>query len=1191
MNLNDDQKNDATGGATSEPTDPELLGCESLNVWIDRLRDQSTLIETADKFDTADESVDEGMLTLAAQLWQVGHHVAEGTTSDFESDPSDDSLPQIEGYVLKRIIGRGGMGVVYSAVDPQLSRNVAIKVLPSSVVGTERAQKRFKMEVQVAAQLDHPAIVPIYEYGEYAGGLYYAMKEIDGIDLAVKLATPHSNECGPRIEPADRKYRQWVAEIGKQIADALAHSHEHGVIHRDVKPANILIDRNGAPCLADFGLARINATDPLTLDSDLVGTVLYMSPEQVNGTSGVHESSDIYSIGLTLYELITLEPAINCDSFSSALKQISEGRIQKPSVRTPSLERDLETIILKSIALEPAARYESAAALSEDLQRFLDLMPIKARRATIAIRFNRWVRRNSRWVIGLSCLAILSFLIVFVVAIQSAKRSAVDATTIREQAATLVDVSATELLSRGDVQGAQRSYREAERLAQTEAQRLKQQRRLAAIDHWFPQPNLKRTFEGALLARLSGNQRLVRRDDGSSHGCYLVAEDNSVRKLFATERRIEFAIADSLGTRVAIVICDRTNRNAELKLYDIELDHLSSLATSDWRINRVWFGPENKQLVFTGWDGSIASCDLDNIGLGNHKDSTHRVEFPTSTNGTSWVYAGSISADRRFAAMAINPGKLVAYSVPDLNPVWEEPVQLSGLYVDSTLTMSRTGKWTAMGTDAEGVRLWHTPTQTEHVIKNNIAGRPTSIQFSSDESIMVVGDNHGMVLVWELPKAANQESVISRRGETMRHSSAIKSIRVIENDMLLVNAGDFVQGWRIGDNLPMTPKISMDQVISNVSWDGGSTLKLTATGRNATSEWHCQLPASLSVLHQNKGSLVSINSRDRLIHLIIQDPMRRSFPAPVQNVVSAGRVEEVVTPAVDYANAAILDAKENRLAYVTNADGKVRINVRELGTLIESGPPIEIDFLANRLQLNFDATKWIANDFNEKVVVGNVQTGEIECQLIHPNWIVDAIFVDDNLLASICWDQRLRIWDQRGSELHQFEFDHRPNVLSASGHMMIVAVRDSLYGYAPAENKRTWTQTFFVRHHGELVDRIEISPTQSSWLTCSQSGANRLWTKTGELISEFRCETPVSFATFSTDGHWLATLDEVGNVQLRDAMTGELMAPVLRGRTAVTHLHWSDRGLCLGGNQNSEFWISQLSLPDAWQSSERINAK
>lgn len=286
-----------------------------------------------------------------------------------------------------RELGRGGMGIVYEAVQEPLGRRVAVKVLPRHALGDSASRRRFLREAQVVARLEHPNIVPIHAVGEQDGLPYYVMALVDGRGLDHLLADPSAL---PELGSAERT--RLIARLGLQAAEALDYSHGQGILHRDIKPANLLLDASGTLWLADFGLAKLADDLSLTRTGELPGTLRYLAPECLHDEADAR--SDLYSLGLTLYEL-----AVGCPAFAELnrarlLRQIESARVVAPRQLVPTLPRDLETIILKAMAYDRSARYATASALAEDLRRFLDDRPILARRATPAERLARAIRAN-----------------------------------------------------------------------------------------------------------------------------------------------------------------------------------------------------------------------------------------------------------------------------------------------------------------------------------------------------------------------------------------------------------------------------------------------------------------------------------------------------------------------------------------------------------------------------------------------------------------------------------------------------------------------------------------------------------------------------------------------------------------------------------------------------------------------------
>jgi len=314
---------------------------------------------------------------------------------------------QLGDFQIVRQVGRGGMGIVYEAVQQSLGRRVALKVLTPDVAGCDEQVRRFRQEAAAFAKLHHTNIVPIFGIGEAEGLHFYAMQFIDGITLARAIAerarTQASELHAERLGVGMDFFRN-AAQLGHDVADALAHAHQQGIIHRDIKPGNLMLE-GSTVWITDFGIAKLTDETSQTRTGMLLGTLRYMAPEQFNGQTDAR--SDIYSLGLTLFELVALHPAFPDATHATLIK--SKLNQTPPRLRSfrPDIPPDLETIILKACATDAAARYPTAAALTEDLQRFLDDRPILARRATSLERVSRWARRNPS-VAGLSFAVVSS---------------------------------------------------------------------------------------------------------------------------------------------------------------------------------------------------------------------------------------------------------------------------------------------------------------------------------------------------------------------------------------------------------------------------------------------------------------------------------------------------------------------------------------------------------------------------------------------------------------------------------------------------------------------------------------------------------------------------------------------------------------------------------------------------------------
>jgi serine/threonine protein kinase len=359
------------------------------------------------------------------------------------------ALGQLGDFRLLREIGRGGMGTVYEAVQISLDRRVALKVLPFAASLDAKQLQRFKKEAQAAAHLHHTNIVPVHAVGAERGVHFYAMQLIEGQNLAalieelrgqttsspsrgsrspsaVVLTSPDLPPAPPgAVTPTTRpvlwdqlttqrtgghpEFFRAVVRLVVQAAEALDYAHGMGVVHRDIKPANLLVDERGNLWITDFGLAQFHADVGLTGTGDLLGTLRYMSPEQVAGRrTAVDHRTDVYSLGATLYEVLARRPLHDGADRATLLHQILNDEPQPPRSVDRSIPVELETIILKAVAKEPEERYATAGELVADLRRFLEDRPVLARRPSFREQAWKWARRHRSLVTSLVVALLLS---------------------------------------------------------------------------------------------------------------------------------------------------------------------------------------------------------------------------------------------------------------------------------------------------------------------------------------------------------------------------------------------------------------------------------------------------------------------------------------------------------------------------------------------------------------------------------------------------------------------------------------------------------------------------------------------------------------------------------------------------------------------------------------------------------------
>jgi hypothetical protein len=356
------------------------------------------------------------------------HRAANGATRNWPEAEraqlaTEIGFVSIPGYQIESVLGRGAFGVVYKATQSGLNRIVALKMLIAGPYASSAARARFLLEAESVAALEHPHVVKVFAFGEEGGHPYLAMEFLPGGTLDERI-----RKGGPL--PAKE-----ATELLAKLAGAVAHAHSHGVVHRDIKPLNVLLTDEGEPRLTDFGLAKVGRADQnLSVTGQVLGTPAYMAPEQAAGK--VHEvgtAADVYALGAVLYDVLTGRPPFVGDSVAVTLQQVLSEEPQRPRTLIASIPPDLETICLKCLEKDPKKRYATAQTVADDLNHFLSGEPITARPARSLERAAKWVKRNKGLTVA-AATVILALAVGSAVAIGFGVQSSRDAERAKEEA-------------------------------------------------------------------------------------------------------------------------------------------------------------------------------------------------------------------------------------------------------------------------------------------------------------------------------------------------------------------------------------------------------------------------------------------------------------------------------------------------------------------------------------------------------------------------------------------------------------------------------------------------------------------------------------------------------------------------------------------------------------------------------------
>ncbi|MEN0068349.1 MAG: serine/threonine-protein kinase [Myxococcota bacterium] len=623
------------------------LGLSAVEDWVAAADDDPATVSVADLRRSLTQLHDE---ILGRTTPALTPREAESTFFDDTDDGSPDASPrmphQIGRYVIVREIGRGGAGVVYEAIDPDLQRHVAVKVLLAGDFAQARDQQRFLNEARAVAQLDHPHIVKILELDRHEGRAWYAMDLVEGPNLLQHLRTK------------GRLPWRTAVRLAASLAQALHHAHGQGLVHRDVKPNNVLLEADLEPRLTDFGLALFtgeSAHSRLTRTGQVLGTPSYMSPEQANGElHRIGPSTDVYGVGVVLYEALTGEVPFRGDRPLSIIAAVVEGRVTPPRQLVSGIPRQVQHTVLKAMQVDPMDRYPDAQQLAEDLERCLRGEPIVAAPPTLGDQL-RWFIRRNRTEVGIlaTTLGIVLLILVGSTAVVGA-RSVRQTNLVEAEAETAlhsVMARIEELESEGRVEEAEQSWQTfARRPAHRGTQALvagwwwraehlaglgDEPGQIAALGMAFASAERSLEQEQALLrlatevrqqGRLERLPRIVETLQGRSPRLSRSPELRLLmRDAFLSERRVDeaFAVAESPEASVLRALGQATRTG-----------HRATRAIP-------WTGPDGALLL---WSEDVSPLVVDaaaNLPVVRRFEGVNwggdQVVLPTNRRGTFWI--------------------------------------------------------------------------------------------------------------------------------------------------------------------------------------------------------------------------------------------------------------------------------------------------------------------------------------------------------------------------------------------------------------------------------------------------------------------------------------------------------------------------------------------------------------------------
>jgi eukaryotic-like serine/threonine-protein kinase len=1012
-------------------------------------------------------------------------------------------LPRAFGaYELLEEIARGGMGIVYRARQRAAGRIVALKVLATGHFASPEFIRRFRTEAEVVATLDHPNIVPTYEVGELEGHPFFSMKFVEGGSLAGRIAALKS-------PIANRE----AAELLAKLARAVHYAHQRGVLHRDIKPGNVLLDTHGEPHLTDFGLAKLVEKDStLTHTMAMLGTPSYMSPEQARGEAKqLTTSVDVYGLGAVFYELLTGQAPFGGGTTMEIVRRVLETEPRRPSTLRPEVNLDLETICLKCLEKDPGRRYGSAEALAFDLERWLRHEPIVARPSSLLERTTKWIQRNRAVFLALTAIAVL-----LVTGVSVSTWLAVKATNAKE----------AEVQQRVAVQSALAQVEAQQKQTETQRQQAEEQRKLADEQRQRAEAELKRAEWLIYAGKLMQAQTDFELGNGGLARHYLEQCDPRLR---GWEWR-------HLSTRIS---AQRTFSGHKLPLW----------CTA--------FSPDGQRIVTGGFDKTArvwdAATGSQTLVLSGHKGEVLSLAF--SPDGQRIVSGG---------------GKWAVGKTPGEVMVWDAAtgqllLELEGHnYAVWGLAFSPDGQRIVTGAGDRGygpgeVIVWDALTGLEILSLPSEVGNVRDVAFSPDGKRIVTASTSGAA-----PNARVWDAATGQPLLAIDRRMSLKSVAFSPDGDRIVTGGDNVAiVWDAATGQQLLSLKGHKDSITSVAFSQDGRRILTSSADHTTKVWHGATGVELFSLKEHSDTVLGAAFSPNGKHIVTASADKSAKLWDAENgqqlPTLKGHADSVYSIAFSPDSRRIATGSQDGTLKLWDAETK-----QELLTLQGLSAQARKGVKVYGVTFSPDGQRLASANNDQTARVFDMSTGEQLLVLQHSNTVSCVAFSPDGQRIVTTMGAReipdskpsaAFVWDATtGREL--LSLTHSKGVRSAAispdGRRIVTGCND---GVARIWDAASGELLLALNGHTKALLSVAFSPDGHRILTGSWDDTAKVWdAASGEALVTLKGHTGrVRGVAFSPDGQRIATCSDDRTARIWNAATGE-EAMILGGHTDMV---WS----------------------------------